>query len=126
MTQAERVLAAARSYRGTCQADWLADETPDGGPWITRVAARIQDLEDQGHEFDCIGVRNRTKVYRLVGEPSPVSGLAGRGTAEGARGGGLSQRDLSPLVSVCSPSSHSSEGRLFELPAVGHYQDEAA
>jgi hypothetical protein len=66
VTQAERVLRAARSFRGTCQADWLADETPDGSPRITRVAARIQDLEAEGCVFEIIGVRSKTRVYRLV------------------------------------------------------------
>jgi len=71
MTQSERVLAAAKSFRGTCQADWLG-ETPDGGPRITRVAARIQDLENAGHVFEIIGVRSKTRVYRLVELERPV------------------------------------------------------
>lgn len=67
MTQAERVLKASRSFRGTCQADFLEPYVCDGGSPITRVAARIQDLEEQGHVFEILHDRNGTRVYRLAG-----------------------------------------------------------
>ena len=69
ISQCDRVLKAARAFNGTCQADWLADTTPDGGPRITRLAARLQDLEDRGCTFEILGRRNGTRVYRLVSEP---------------------------------------------------------
>lgn len=71
-TQADRVLAAARSFQGTCQADWLAEHTPDGGPRITRVPARIDDLERRGAVFETIGWRAKTKVFRLVSAPDGI------------------------------------------------------
>ena len=68
MTQCERVLKASRGLRGVTQGDFAGPYTVDGGPTISRVAARIQDLKDQGHTFDVIGERNGFRVYRLHGD----------------------------------------------------------
>lgn len=74
MTQLQRVIKAARSFRGTCQADWLAEVTPDGGPRILRVGARIQEAEDRfGASFEIVGTRSKTRVYRLVDAGSGVT-----------------------------------------------------
>lgn len=69
MSQLERIIQAARAYNGTCQADWLCEVTPDEGPRITRVAARIRDARDLGYEFEQLHDRNGTRVYRLVSRP---------------------------------------------------------
>lgn len=74
MTQTDRVIAAARSYRGVSQVDFLGPVTVDGGPPITRLAARLYDAERQGFSFECIGWRDRCKCWRLVGEPDVESG----------------------------------------------------
>lgn len=50
MTQSERVLRQLRQAgsEGTNQGEWL-QAPPDGGTPITRLAARISDLQGQGH-----------------------------------------------------------------------------
>ena len=67
MTQAERVLKQAKTFRGVSQLDFNAHPTVDNGPLISRVAARIQDLKDAGHTFQALPDRAGFKVYRLVG-----------------------------------------------------------
>ncbi len=52
VTQRERVLAALRP-------------TPDGGPPITRLAARVQELRDAGHSIVSDERRDRCVTYRL-------------------------------------------------------------
>ena len=74
MTQCERVLKASRGLRGVTQGDFAGPHTVDGGPTISRVAARIQDLKDQGHTFDVIGERNGFRVYRLNVDVDRASG----------------------------------------------------
>lgn len=72
MTQKERVLRSlkAAGSRGITQADWTGayGPTPDGGPPITRVAARILDLSQDGHVIAKGAIRDLCRVYRL--EPS--------------------------------------------------------
>lgn len=69
-TQTERVLALSKRFNGVCQADLLLPDVADGGTPITRVAARLWDLEQEGHEFEAIGTRKRCKVFRLASEPA--------------------------------------------------------
>lgn len=70
MTQRDRVLKSlqAAGPRGISQADWLGS-TPDGGPSITRVAARVNDLKRDGYVIDVRGKRDKCAVYVLVREP---------------------------------------------------------
>jgi hypothetical protein len=65
-TQTDRVVKAARSFRGVCQADFFAGNVVDGGKPIARLAARIFDAEQQGHIFEIVGWRKSFKVYRLA------------------------------------------------------------
>jgi hypothetical protein len=68
--QQKRVLAAAKSFQGTCSADWVDGLGADGKGKITRVPARIEELADDYEcVFECIGWRNKTKVFRLVSAP---------------------------------------------------------
>jgi hypothetical protein len=67
-TQTERVIAAARSYRGITAVDFLVPVI-DGGTPITRLAARLWDAERDGYSFECIGRRDKCKVWRLLSEP---------------------------------------------------------
>lgn len=144
MTQADRVLKAARSYRGTSQAEWLADVTPDGGPRITRVAARIQELEEQGHVFEIIGRRSKCVVYRLAdvertvsADSRPVTPAASAGeqrlvtqptSAEGSRKapGGQDEPGLIPRGSA---GGSLDAGTLFGTPVesgpTAHWKDAA-
>ena len=151
-TQMDRVLAAARSYRGTCQAEWIAARTPDGGPQITRVGARIQDLEDKrGCVFEIVGWRHGTRVYRLVEDPEDGVGRhAGAPLTESVPPGGVVEASVSsstspgvqPATRQQSPGKGERQGpapepltvdgsppnRLFELPepSTSHYEAEAA
>lgn len=90
MTQRERVLRSLRHAgpTGVTQVDWLRFPTPDGGPPITRVAARIQELREEGHEISSSGTRDRCALYVLkvkpVAEPARPGGqpvIAGAGSA---------------------------------------------
>lgn len=69
MTQTERVLRSleAAGPRGVTQADWSGlHGTPDAGPPITRVAARVLELTRSGHVVEKRGKRDRCAVYVLV------------------------------------------------------------
>ena len=72
MTQKERVLRSlkAAGSRGITQADWTGayGPTPDGGPPITRVAARVLDLSQDGHVIAKGAIRDLCRVYKI--EPS--------------------------------------------------------
>jgi hypothetical protein len=41
----------------------------NGGPPITRLAARLWDAEREGCVFECIGRRSKCKIWRLVSKP---------------------------------------------------------
>lgn len=70
LTQLERVRKASESFQGVCQTDFLLPDVVDGGAPITRVGARLWDLEDKhGFAFEHIGWRNKTKIFRLISEP---------------------------------------------------------
>jgi hypothetical protein len=73
-SQVERVLKAARSFRGTCQADWIAEGGDDGLGKIIRVPRCIEDLEKRDYVFEHIGLRHKTRIYRLVSGPDAESG----------------------------------------------------
>ena len=121
-TQAERVLEAAESFQGTCQADWLADVTPDGGPRITRVAARLHELDGRGYGFECIGWRSRTKVFRLCSEPDV-------GRADDDQPDAVSPAGVGSPPVVGSASADTRQPSLFDeapAPRNGHYDDVAA
>ena len=121
VTQVDRVVRAARSFQGVCAVDFLGPDVVDGGKPITRVAARIQDAEDQGYVFEIIGWRAKTKVYRLVSEPAD----AGRAIDEHSPpppGGGTHGR--APVDG--SPSAGEEQDSLFDAPTRPHWQDEAA
>lgn len=75
-TQVERVIRAADTHRGVCQVDFLAPDVIDGGPPITRLAARLWDAEQWGCVFECIGRRSGCKVWRLVSKPDDVERTA--------------------------------------------------
>lgn len=75
MSQKGRVLDSLRSAgrRGVTQADWSGvNGTPDGGAPITRLAARILELQNDGHQIMSAGRRDKCRVY-VLGEPTAVS-----------------------------------------------------
>lgn len=79
VTQSERVLRAlqAAGERGVTQVDFALPDVIDGGPPVTRVAARIKDLRQHGHTIVAAGLRQSCRVYQLV----PAQELAGAATA---------------------------------------------
>lgn len=71
MSQTDRVLAALRQAgaRGITQSDFAPPEggtVLDGGGRITRLAARIRDLRDEGHGIVDAPARDGFKTYVLV------------------------------------------------------------
>lgn len=69
MTQTRRVLAALRmrGARGITAADFAAGRVIDGNKPIMRVAARILELRQDGHEIIVEGERDGgCAVYRLL------------------------------------------------------------
>lgn len=68
MSQKARVLAALRSRgaRGVTAVDFLLPDVIDGGRPITRVAARVLELRDEGHTIVVDGERDSCAVYRLL------------------------------------------------------------
>lgn len=76
MTQRDRILTALQTAgaRGITQVDFLRFPTVDGGPPITRVAARVEELRKQGHDISSSGTRDRCAIYRLrvVASDEPV------------------------------------------------------
>lgn len=68
MTQSARVLEALRKAggRGVTQIDFLIPNVADGGSPITRVAARVLELKQDGHHIVTDGERDSCAVYKLV------------------------------------------------------------
>jgi hypothetical protein len=68
VSQRARVLAALRSRgaHGVCSVDFLLPDIVDGGKPITRLAARMLELREDGHEIQVIGDRHGCAVYRLM------------------------------------------------------------
>ena len=68
MTDKERVLRRLRAGHDVSPLDFDAttDAVVDGGKPIKRVAARINELRDEGHQIDTVGRRNRCALYRLI------------------------------------------------------------
>jgi hypothetical protein len=111
LTQTERVILAAKSYRGVCAVDFLAPEVIDQGKPIARLAARIFDAENKGHVFEIIGWRNKTKVYRWVEGPDVESDSG-------------ASAPTAPVETDLSLSAVAlSTGTLFEVPARSHYDE---
>ena len=65
---AERVLELARKRgrAGVHQTDFDAGRVVDGGKPIRRLAARVDELKNQGHWFTTRRNRDRTTTYVLV------------------------------------------------------------
>lgn len=79
MNQCRRVLRALQRHPdGITAVDFLLPNVVDGHPPITRLAARIKDLRDQGHRIVVDGERHGCAVYVLerdvVAAASPTEG----------------------------------------------------
>jgi hypothetical protein len=76
LTQQERVLRSLTQtgQRGITAADWTRQPTPDGGPPIQRLAARIGELRQAGHEIPDTGERrDKCTIYRLDRNHTPIA-----------------------------------------------------
>jgi hypothetical protein len=73
MSQKDRVLAALRTHAadGICTTDFLAPDVIDHGKPITRVAARVHELREDGHEIVETRRRHGCSVYRLLQDDTP-------------------------------------------------------
>lgn len=91
MTQSERVLRALQTAgsRGVTQVDFSLPDVVDGGPPITRVAARVKDLREQGHMIIGAGLRQSCRVYLLVPQAGPAAPTGASDTAYVAADEGL-------------------------------------
>lgn len=121
-TQTERVIKAARSYRGITQVDFLLPGVVDGGTPITRVGARLFDAEQMGYSFECIGRRDKCKAWRLLSEPEVERGSAVRAAPE-------TVSDSSPLAAsgeVSATLSLSPEPLFSLTEETAHWRSEAA
>lgn len=70
--QTLRVLRSLRAVggRGITRVDWLGPNTPDQGPAILNIPARILDLKQRGYTIDKLDERrDRCSVYVLKQEP---------------------------------------------------------
>lgn len=122
-TQVERVIKAARSFRGVCQPDFEGAVTIDRKPRITRLAARIHEAEQKGYVFERLHRRHGFIVYRLVSEPDAGGGagsspvLASPAPPVLSHGGDGQPDDdagLIPRASASVPASTGQPGSLFE------------
>jgi hypothetical protein len=68
-TQTDRVVKAARSFRGICRVDFQLPDVIDGGSPILNFPGRMFDAERLGHNFEIIGKRHGCKVWRLISDP---------------------------------------------------------
>lgn len=106
MTQRERVLRALQTAgpRGVTQVDFLRFPTVDGGPPITRLAARIQELKDAGHRIGSSATRDKCAVYVWT---------------DWARRGDSSTLPAAPTsTAAVNPAEDGAAGTLFN-PALG-------
>ena len=58
--------------RGVDATQFLLPNVIDGGPAITRLASRIDELRSRGHHIEHAGRRKRMVIYRLASLPAPV------------------------------------------------------
>jgi hypothetical protein len=68
---------------GTTQTEWLPPDVVDGGPPITRLAARVLELRESGHRIEKNGHRDGCDVY-VWRSPVPV-GSTGESALVGLR-----------------------------------------
>lgn len=126
MTDKQRVLRRGfeAGDTGFTQVDFMLPNVCDGGKPITRLAARIKDLRDEGVEFADGGRRNGMKVYILdresLAKASLPPGPQASPTVGGTQAPGAAPtpdpgvREFSS--STCSPEAGGSEGSLFDMP----------
>lgn len=110
-TQAERVLRALRraGERGLTAVDFGLPHVVDGGEPVTRLAARVLELREQGHTIVKAGRRNKCAVYKLVEQPA-VSSASATHSAPIPQGAPAQQEQPSHVV-----GADETLGTLFEL-----------
>jgi hypothetical protein len=118
--QVDRVLELMRQRGefGVTQVDFLLPDVADGGPPITRLGARVQDLEEQGHVISASGRPNKCVIYRLEREASDTEAGPGREQHHSPPAEGV--------ANVAVGADLGAAGQLFPLPSVPHYKADAA
>lgn len=80
-SQVDRIIKAARSYKGISRIDFQLPDVIDGGDPILNFPGRMFDAEKRGCVFEKIGRRNRCSVWRLVSEGEGSTGTLGDQTS---------------------------------------------
>jgi hypothetical protein len=127
MTQRERVLHMLQTAgdRGVTTADFLEAHIP-------RFSARIGELRKAGHQIDTRRLREGSFLFKLDGQPSSSSGVAGGRGGSGdfsqtAAVAPISTQPKGESVVSAVPVSGSGAAQLFEMDVpTGHHQVEAA
>jgi len=114
LSQSARVLRMLRRHPdGVCQAEFLLPNVLDGGHPITRLAARVRDLKDEGYEIVVAGERYSCAVYKIVEAASPPPAPPELGLEP--------DREFVPMDENATPDP------LFDMPPVTRspYEDAA-
>jgi hypothetical protein len=78
-------------------ADWSGPRTPDGGPPILRLAARVLELRGQGFPIVNVGKRDKCAVYVLPRPTGPGGPDEGKPVTFDAMIDVLSRAAMTPL-----------------------------
>lgn len=122
MTQNDRILRALRNGPVN-PVDFQAPRVCDGGAPILRVAARINDLQANGHRIRSDRADNRTSTYTLVQEAGHDSGSENTPTKPSS-GGSSAVVPSRPLDQGDGGQEQAAVPTLF--PLRGDYRDVAA
>lgn len=141
MSQRGRILAQLERAGHITPVDFAAPDVCDGGLPIMRVAARIQDLRDQGHLITTGRLKNGCAVYTLedfaqsdhgkTDGPSLPAGTSTMAALTGALGpAGTASSSVAPLTEAPPAADDPPVGSgelLFDTNtyARSHYQDAA-
>lgn len=127
MSQCSRILAALENGP-VSPIDFAAPDVIDGGAPIMRVAARIQDLRDQGLEIATATAANGTAIYTITQGTDQ-----GSSTAAESASSSVASPNRAALVSAPTNDSGGAppppESALFEVEGLAPrhaYKDIAA
>ena len=88
-SQVDRIVKAARSFRGVTRVDFQTPDVIDGGAPILNFPGRIYDAERQGHTFEVIGKRHKCKIFRLTDSEQVSTGASSSGDRQPTDDAGL-------------------------------------
>lgn len=129
MSQKNRVLASLHKHRkhGISQIDFDLPDVIDGGAPIKRVAARIEELRDEGFAIRSGERRQKCIVYRLVPEANAPTAIDPSTRRAGAEGSGVTQQAASATKKAdASPVSRPAPKTLFDTAPANAILGDAA